>query len=106
MLEIIKKDFLQGLKTFKFWAQVFSERVKVELNVLKLISEINKLSLKRDELLKSIGKEICSLWAGELNLKENEKISALVRQIREIEAQIEDRKKKLSELEDMSRWKF
>lgn len=106
MFEIIKKDFLQGLKTFKFWAQVLSERVKIELNVLKLISQLNKLTLKRDALFQSIGKEVYESWSEQLNLKENEKISNLVRQIREIEAQIEDKKKKLSELEDLSRWKF
>jgi seryl-tRNA synthetase len=106
LLEIIKRDFLQGLKTFKFWAEVLSQRVKIELNVLKLISEINKLSLKRDLFLKSIGKEIYESWNENLNIKESENISSLIRQIREIEAQIEDRKKKLSELEDLSRWKF
>ncbi|WP_353683289.1 hypothetical protein V4D30_05285 [Thermodesulfovibrio sp. 3907-1M] len=106
MLEIIKRDFLQGVKTFKFWAEVFSERVKIELNVLKLISEINRLKIKRDAFLNSIGKEVYNLWGSDFNLKENEKISSLVRQIREIEAQIEDKKKKLSELEDLSRWKF
>ncbi|MGC9045303.1 MAG: hypothetical protein ACP5JA_02600 [Thermodesulfovibrio sp.] len=106
MLEIIKRDFLQGLKTFKFWAEVLSQRVKIELNVLKLISEINKLSLKRDLFLKSIGQEIYESWNENLNIKESENISSLIRQIREIEAQIEDRKKKLSELEDISRWKF
>lgn len=106
MLEIIKRDFLQGLKTFKFWAEVLSERVKIELNVLKLISEINRLNIKRDAFLNSIGKEVYNLWGGDFNLKENEKISSLVRQIREIEAQIEDKRKKLSELEDLSRWKF
>lgn len=106
MLEIIKRDFLQGLKTFKFWAEVLSERVKIELNVLKLISEINRLNIKRDALLNSIGKEVYNLWGSDFNLKENEKISSLVRQIREIESQIEDKKRKLSELEDLSRWKF
>ncbi|GAB5046435.1 hypothetical protein [Thermodesulfovibrio sp. TK110] len=106
MLEIIKRDFLQGVKTFKFWAEVLSERVKIELNVLKLISEINKLNIKRDAFLKSIGKEVYNSWGGNFSLKENEKISTLIRQIREIEAQIEDKKRKLSELEAFSRWKF
>ncbi|GLI53331.1 hypothetical protein [Thermodesulfovibrio yellowstonii] len=106
MLEIIKRDFLQGLKTFKFWATVISERIKIEINVLKLIREMNKLNLKKDELLKSIGKEIYDSWDRDLEVKENEKISSLVRQIREIEIEIEDKKKKFKELEDMSQWKF
>lgn len=106
MIEIIKKDFLQGLKNFKFWATVISERIKIELNVLKLIREMNKLNIKKDELLKSIGKEIYGSWDRDLEVKENEKISSLVRQIREIEVEIEDKRKKFRELEDMSQWKF
>lgn len=106
MIEIIKKDFLQGLKNFKFWATVISERIKIELNVLKLIREMNKLNIKKDELLKSIGKEIYDSWDRDLEVKENEKISSLVRQIREIEVEIEDKRKKFRELEDMSQWKF
>lgn len=106
MLEIIKRDFMQGLKTFKFWATVISERIKIEINVLKLITEMNKLNIKKDELLKSIGKEIYDSLDRYLEIKENEKISSLIRQIREIETEIEDKRKKFSELEDMSQWKF
>ncbi len=106
MLEIIKRDFMQGLKTFKFWATVISERIKIEINVLKLITEMNKLNIKKDELLKSIGKEIYASLDRYLEIKENEKISSLIRQIREIETEIEDKRKKFSELEDMSQWKF
>jgi len=98
MIETIKKDFLQGLKTFKFWASLLSERLKVELNVLKLIGEINRLVGKRDELLKMVGKEV--------EIKENEKIANSIRQIRELDTEIEDKRKKLAELEDMSKWKF
>lgn len=106
MIETIKKDFLQGLKTFKFWASIISERLKIEINVVKLTGQINKLVEKRDELLKNVGKEIYDLWGADLNLKENEKISNLIRQVREFEAEIEEKKRKLNELEDMSKWKF
>jgi hypothetical protein len=106
MIETIKKDFLQGLKTFKFWASLLSERVKVELNVLKLIGEINRLVGKRDELLKMVGKEVYNSWGSLVEIKENEKIANSIRQIRELDTEIEDKRKKLAELEDMSKWKF
>ncbi|MDW7972674.1 MAG: Vsp/OspC family lipoprotein [Thermodesulfovibrio sp.] len=106
MFEIIKRDFLEGLKNFKFWASVISERIKIEINVLKLIKEINQLNLRRDELLKSIGKEVLDSWDRDLEIKENGKIISLIRQIRELETQLESEKKKLRELEDMSQWKF
>jgi len=104
MIEIIKKDFSRGLKTFKFWASVISERLKVEINVLRLIGEMNKIASKRDELLKEIGKEIYSLWGSDLNIKDHEKLSNLMREIKELETDIENKKKKMDELKDMSRW--
>ncbi len=106
MIETIKRDFLQGLKNFKFWAEIISERVKIELNVLKIIAELNKLNEKRDELLKKIGKEVYDSFGKDINLSEDEKISFLMREIRELETQIESEKKRLSELEEMSRWRF
>lgn len=53
MLEIIKKDILQGLKILNFWTKTISERVKVEINILRVLSEIHKLTEKRDEILKN-----------------------------------------------------
>lgn len=100
MIETIKKDFLQGLKTFKFWAQVLSERVKVEINILRVIGEINKLTEKKDELLKEIGKEVYENQ-GELKI---EKISSLIKQIKEFETILEEKRKKLVELKDLSKW--
>lgn len=106
MIEIIKRDFMQGLKTFKLWATVISERIKIEINVLKLITEMNKLNTKKDELLKSIGKEIYDSLDKYSEIRENEKISSLIKQIREIETEIENKRRKINELEDISQWKF
>lgn len=102
MIEIIRKNLSEGIKTFKFWAQILSERIKVEINILRLIAEINKLIEKRDEFLKDVGKEI---YENPKIFEENEKISILIRQIRQIEAEIEDKRNKLKELENLSRWR-
>lgn len=100
MIETVKKDFLQGLKTFKFWAQVLSERVKIEINILRLLGEINKLTEKKDELLKEIGKEVYE----NPEITKIEKISGLIKQIKEFEALLEEKRKKLAELKDLSKW--
>ncbi|MEN2986109.1 MAG: hypothetical protein ABDH16_05590 [Thermodesulfovibrionaceae bacterium] len=101
MIETIRKNISEGVKTFKFWAQFISERLKVEINIVKLAAQINKLVDKRDELLKDIGKEV---YENPKVFEENEKIKSLIRQIREIEAEIEEKKSKLKELESLSRW--
>lgn len=103
MIETIKRDFLQGLKNLKFWAQVISERVKIELNILRLVGEINKLSHQRDEIFKKIGKEVSDIWGSSVEIKDNEKIATLVKQIRELEVKIEEKKKQLSLIEDTSK---
>ncbi len=106
MIETIKRDFFRGLKNLKFWASVFSERVKIEINALKLIAQISKLDEKKDALLKKIGKEIYDDWGTLTEINENEKFMNLVKQIKNLENEIEDKKTKLAELEDMSKWKL
>lgn len=104
MLEIIKKDILQGLKTLNFWAKTISERVKVEINILKVLSEIHKLIEKRDEILKRLGQETYQSWGSLSNLQENEKILSFIKELKEVEKEIEEKKKKLSDLGDVTKW--
>uniref|UniRef100_A0A7C4EN72 Uncharacterized protein n=1 Tax=Thermodesulfovibrio aggregans TaxID=86166 RepID=A0A7C4EN72_9BACT len=101
MIETIKKNFLQGFKTFKFWAQVLSERIKVEINVLRLIGELSKLTEKKNEILKEIGKEV---YENPGELTRSEKISNLIKQIKELETVLEEKRKRLNDLEDISKW--
>lgn len=104
MINSIKKDFLRGLKTIKFWTEIISERIKIEINVIKITAEINTLAEKRDEFLREIGKEVCE--NSKTDTGENQKITTLIRKVRELEAEIEDKRKKLTELEEISRWRF
>jgi nickel-dependent lactate racemase len=104
MLEIIKKDILQGLKILNFWTKTISERVKVEINILRVLSEIHKLTEKRDEILKKLGQETYQSWESFTNLQENEKILIFIRELKEVEKEIEEKKKKLSDLGDVTKW--
>ncbi|MDI1472651.1 MAG: hypothetical protein QMD43_07305 [Thermodesulfovibrio sp.] len=104
MLEIIKKDILQGLKTLNFWAKTISERVKVEINILRVLSEIHKITEKRDEILKKLGQETYKSWGSSTNLQENEKIFSFIKELKEVEKEIEEKKKKLSDLGDVTKW--
>jgi len=103
-MDIIKRDILQGLKTFNFWARTISERVKVEINVLRVLSEIQKLTEKRNEILKKLGQETYQSLRSSTNLQENEKILNFIRDLKEVEKEIEDRKKKLNDLGDITKW--
>jgi|GEM_PF-591517 hypothetical protein len=104
MLEIIKKDILQGLKILNFWTKTISERVKVEINILRVLSEIHKLTEKRDEILKKLGQETYQSCESFTNLQENEKILIFIRELKEVEKEIEEKKKKLSDLGDVTKW--
>lgn len=98
MIDIIKKDLINGFKTFKFWAQTFSDRLKIELNIIKLLSEINKLNEEKNKLLIDVGKEIYKSGKTTFNLSDDEKLLAILRKLKEIELEIDSRKKKISEL--------
>lgn len=106
MIETIKRDFVQGLKTFKFWAEVFSERVKVEINVFKILNEIRRLNERRDELLRELGMETMESWKSSKELEDNEKIFSIVRKIKELDEKIEEQKRKIQELGELTKWKF
>lgn len=103
-MDIIKRDIVQALKTFNFWARTISERVKVEINVLRVLSEIQKLTEKRNEILKKLGQETYQSLRSSTNLQENEKILNFIRDLKEVEKEIEDRKKKLNDLGDITKW--
>lgn len=106
MIETIKRDFVQGLKTFKFWAEVFSERVKVEINVFKILNEIRRLNERRDELLRELGMETMESWKSSKELEDNERIFSLIRKIKELDEKIEEQKRKIQELGELTKWKF
>lgn len=105
MIDSIKRDLIQGLRTFRFWAQVFSERVKVEINVFRIIGEIHSLHERRDELLRELGKEAIDNWSNIKNLEENERVHSLIRKIKELDEKIEENKRKIKELGEMTKWK-
>lgn len=98
MIDIIKKDLLNGFKTFKIWAQTLSDRIKIEINILKLLSEINKLNDKKNKLLIDLGTEIYKSGKTNFNLSEEEKFLSILRKLKEVETEIESKKKKISEL--------
>lgn len=97
MIDIIKKDLINGLRTFKFWAQTLSDRLKVEINILKLLSEINKLNEEKDKLLIDLGNQIYKSGKTTFNLYDDEKLMVILRKIKEIELEIDNKKKKISD---------
>lgn len=97
MIDIIKKDLINGLRTFKFWAQTLSDRLKVEINILKLLSEINKLNEEKDKLLIDLGNQIYKSGKTTFNLSDDENLMAILRKIKEIELEIDNKKKKISD---------
>ncbi len=98
MIDIIKKDLINGFKTFKLWAQTLSDRIKIEINILKLLSEINKLTDEKNKLLIDLGMELYKSGKTTINLSEEEKFLSILRKLKEIETEIESKKKKINEL--------
>ncbi len=97
MIDIIKRDFLKGWKNFKFWAQTLSDRLKREINILRLLLELNKLNEERDKVLIELGTKVYKSGKTSLELSDEEFLP-LLRKLKEIDSEIENNKKKISDL--------
>lgn len=98
MIDTIKKDLLNGLKTFKFWAQTLSDRLKIEINIIKLLSEMRALEEKKNKLLIELGNLIYKSGKSTVSLSDDERILSLLREIKEVEYNVDSIKKKISDI--------
>jgi seryl-tRNA synthetase len=61
MLKRIKDSFENGVEKIKWASSLLSERVKIELSVMKLLYETDQLEKKKEDLMKTIGKRVAEL---------------------------------------------
>jgi hypothetical protein len=61
MLNRIKKNFNEGVKSVKWFAAFVAERTRVETSMARLLYESNKLESRLEELYRDIGKRVLEL---------------------------------------------
>ena len=95
MLNRVRKNFNEGVKSVKWVATFLADRLKAETTMAKLLYTSSKLEAKVDELYRDIGRRV-------LELKEKEEKAVLkdfvilqaIEEIKKFREQIEDYKGK------------
>lgn len=99
MLKKINDNFKKGLDRLKWFSSLFSERIKVEIAVIKLLFQSDKMNRQKDEYLKIIGQRIVELKGhAEKNIFKDEVIMNALDEIGNLQKNIDELKQKASEI--------
>lgn len=99
MLKRIKESFDNGVEKIKWASSLVSERVKIELSVMKLLYETDQLERRKEDLMKTIGKRLIELkeYPDRQILKDSIIAEALA-EIEKITTEIDLTRKKASDI--------
>ena len=99
MWKRLKNNFDSGVEKIRWFSSLFSERLKIEYVVMKLLYQSEQMERKKDELMKTIGQRVYDLkgHSDKYILKDMVIIEAL-REIEKINSEIDLTKKKASEI--------
>jgi len=99
MWKRLKNNFDSGIEHIRWFSSLFSERLKIEYLVMKLLYRSEQLERKRDEFMKTIGQRVYELkgYTDRYILKDGIVVETLS-EIEKIDAEIDVTKKKASEI--------
>jgi len=98
MLKRIKSSFDAGIEKIKWFASLLSDRMKIEISVVRLLYQSTEMERKRMELMKTIGERVYSLKNGPNKILKDPVVAETLGRIEALDAEIEDVKKKASEI--------
>jgi seryl-tRNA synthetase len=99
MLKKLKDNFDSGVEKIKWFSSLLSDRLKIEISVMKLLHQSEQMEKKKDDLMKTIGRRVYELkeYPDSHALKDTVVTDAL-NEIEVINAEIESLKRKASEI--------
>lgn len=99
MVKKMKDNFLKGIAKVRLFAFFFSERLKVEIAVMKLLFRSDEVARQKDEHLKSIGLRVLRLKdQREKEVLKDREITEALAAVAKLDQEISDLKEKISEL--------
>lgn len=99
MLKGIIQNFKDGISRIRWFAAVFSERVKIEIAVIKLMYRSDEMERRRQELFRTIGERVYEVRGNkEKNVYRDKIVVEAVEDIETMEKDIEDLKERASEI--------
>jgi hypothetical protein len=99
MLKKIKDSFDSGLDKIKWFSSLLSDRVKVEVSVMKLLYQSDQMGKRKEDVLRTIGRRVHELKEyPDRQILKDTVISDALAEIEQITSEIEQTRKKASEI--------
>jgi len=99
MLEKLRANFREGLDKIKWLSVLLSERLKIEIAVIRLLYQSDEMEKKKDELLGAIGRRVYDLKGNpDKNILRDREVHDAIDEIEKIEHNLEELRQKVSEI--------
>jgi hypothetical protein len=100
MWKRVKDSLDSGIEKVKWFSGLFNERVKVEISLFKLLHQSAEMDKKKAALLKAIGERVFELRnTSDKQVLRDPVISDAMADLEKLNAEIEDVRKKASDIE-------
>jgi hypothetical protein len=102
MWDKIRRDFDKGFERITWLSSVLSERLKVELSLIRFLGKIRSLEDRKAEIFKDIGMKVFQMSANsEIDVFNHPDVRDGIKEIEDIDAGISGIKKEAEELGSM-----
>jgi hypothetical protein len=99
MIEELRESFSGGIERIKWFATVFSERLKIEIAVVKLLYQSDEMHKKREGLYREIGRRVYELKGNpEKNILKDRAVAEAIEGIEELDKGLDELNRKVSEM--------
>ena len=95
----VKDNLDSGVEKAKWFSSLASDRLKIEIALMKLLYRSTEMEKQRSALMTAIGERVYGMRNGsEKNVQRDPDILQRLRQLEDLDAEIEDLRKKASEI--------
>jgi hypothetical protein len=99
LIEKLKGSFDTGVEKVKGVAGIFSDRLKAEAAIIKLLKESGDLERKRASMVKDIGERVFELRGRSgINVYEDDVVKQTLSELEKLDAEITELKKRASDV--------
>jgi hypothetical protein len=98
MLKRLYDKFRAGIERIKWFAALFSERLKIEIAIFQLLYKSEEMEKRRDALLRTIGQRVVELKGHGDKITRDSAVSDALEEIEKIDRNITDLRLKANEI--------
>ncbi len=99
MFRRMRENFGRGTEKLRWFATVLSERLKIEIAVLRLLYQSDEMEKNREYLLKILGQRVYDMRGNtDKNILRDKTVSDTLQELEKIKKNIDELKQKASEM--------